>query len=280
MEDVVSQLKMLLETDHRLLLPIIGALVDVPLPQHLAPQLAELAENAISVVDESDLPVLFRTLIKSLGLVNPEQTALRLRREMASLSHETLALVVEVLWEVLPTTERAAQVFVEQIVRENQDRQLAAQPSLADLAVVLVLFSDAGGAGPHALRAKATNLLEAWLSQGVFPFSQLQLIISSYRRANEAWERMVPAVWRLCLWLLESLSSPPGVDLSPSLGEDEASGPPGALAEEARCGLEALLRCLYKHIPAMQETVVSTLLSRCFAPTAGSTTASALLPSS
>jgi hypothetical protein len=43
MEDVVSQLKMLLETDHRLLLPIIGALVDVPLPQHLAPQLAELA---------------------------------------------------------------------------------------------------------------------------------------------------------------------------------------------------------------------------------------------
>ena len=76
--------------------------------------------------------MLFRTLLKSLSIINADQAAFRLRREMGSLSHPTLALVVEVMWEVLPSSPRAADVFVEQIVRENQVlRDLCNSPPVA-----------------------------------------------------------------------------------------------------------------------------------------------------
>ena len=38
--------------------------MELPLPRSLAPQLARLAEMALAVADEGDLPMLVRTLLK------------------------------------------------------------------------------------------------------------------------------------------------------------------------------------------------------------------------
>jgi len=179
--------------------------VELPLPQHIAPELAELAESAISIVDETDLPVLFRTLLKSLGLltVNAEiSIVLRLRKEIKNLSDDAVALVVEDMWEVLPSSNRASAIFLDQIIREEESKRITCKltlSSLADIAVLLILTSETG-----LLKNKAVKLLEGWLQGGIFPFSQLELILS-LRRANEVWERMIPAIWRLCLWLLDSV---------------------------------------------------------------------------
>ena len=118
-----------------------------------------------------------------------------------------MALLVEVMWEVLPSSSGAAEVFLNQIILDQESQSLRQvvrcastelisnasrnylisltsyiqylQPPLTDLAIVLILTSNIG-----ALKNRARVLLEAWLKQGTFPFSQLKLVLS-LRRSNE-----------------------------------------------------------------------------------------------
>ena len=64
--EAVKQLKLLPERDSTLLLPVIAVMADLPLSPDLLSELYELAEGAIDRVEESELPALFRTLLKSL----------------------------------------------------------------------------------------------------------------------------------------------------------------------------------------------------------------------
>lgn len=178
-EEVVGQLRELLELDNRLLLPVIGAMADLPLPRSASAVLCELAEVAVTSVDEEDWPVLFRMLLKSIHLVDSQQITLRLRREVGSLSNESIALVVEAMWEVLPSSVTAAGMFLQQIVHEQEVLELNVEPSLADLAAILILTADV-----IELRTQARALLEIWLWRGAFPFTQLKLILN-LRRTNE-----------------------------------------------------------------------------------------------
>lgn len=80
--EAVTQLKYLPEQDSRLLLPVIGAMADMPLPAHLLLELHQLAERAIDMVEESDLPSLFRILLKSLCPLKAESALHKLRNEV------------------------------------------------------------------------------------------------------------------------------------------------------------------------------------------------------
>lgn len=128
---------------------------------------------------------------------------------MLNISESSVALLVEVMWEVLPSSSDAAEVFLNQIILDQESQSLRQvvrrdktdyvsnfphdnlvclisrvrilhlQPPLTDLAIVLILTSNIG-----ALKNRARVLLEAWLKQGTFPFSQLELVLS-LRRSNE-----------------------------------------------------------------------------------------------
>ena len=53
------------------------------------------------------------------------------------------------------------------------------QPSLMDLAIVLILTSNIG-----SLKLRARELLTVWLKQGTFPYYKLELILELHR-SNE-----------------------------------------------------------------------------------------------
>lgn len=80
--DAVAQLKLLPERDSRLLLPVIAAMADLPLPADLLLELYNLAEEALETLEETELPALFRTLLKSLCPLRAERTLLKLRDEV------------------------------------------------------------------------------------------------------------------------------------------------------------------------------------------------------
>lgn len=80
--EAFKQLKILPERDNRLLLPVIGAMADLPLPDNLLQELCILAEDAIQVLDEIELPALFRTLLRSLCPSRAERAILKLRDEV------------------------------------------------------------------------------------------------------------------------------------------------------------------------------------------------------
>ena len=80
--EAVMQLKLLPERDKSLLLPVISTIADLPLPAILLSELYQLAEGAIDILDETELPALFRTLLKSLCPQRARRALLKLRNEV------------------------------------------------------------------------------------------------------------------------------------------------------------------------------------------------------
>ena len=92
--EVTKQLKSLCRSNHRLLLPVIATLTELPLPSELLFDLNEFIESAIDVVDEGDLPLLCRTLFKSLTSTRGEQAVLLLRSEVCFCTHKIPVLLI------------------------------------------------------------------------------------------------------------------------------------------------------------------------------------------
>ena len=86
---LLEALKQLMSAERTLLLPVIGTLGEVQLPEALKPELAQLALGALPLADESDLPTLVRCLMHSLNAANASlvlrglrQRGLRLRQRL------------------------------------------------------------------------------------------------------------------------------------------------------------------------------------------------------
>ena len=72
---IVEQFKELLKGDRELLVPILGSLADLTLPESLCMETFHLATAALSIVDEGDLPAVVRTLLR----VTPIRTTERIQ---------------------------------------------------------------------------------------------------------------------------------------------------------------------------------------------------------
>lgn len=115
-KDTITQLNQMLDADNRFLIPIIATIIELPLPIEVIKTVVKLSETALSLVDEEDIPILFRVLLKSLEHINNENLSKRIRCEASKLPiGSVLALVVEVIWEILPTSWRAADWFLSQV---------------------------------------------------------------------------------------------------------------------------------------------------------------------
>jgi hypothetical protein len=78
---------------------------------------------------------------------------------------------------------------------------------------------------------------------------------------------MIPAVWRLCLWTLESLTDYESGTSRPSSGVKGCAGAGGRgrVYLSNKEGLSQTVLRLCECLPSMRETVVSNLLGRCYA---------------
>ena len=104
-----------------LVLPIVNALVE--LPGISSSQLeAILTSTTLSAVHETDMPALFRILIKCSKLMNgpPTEIVALLRHELALSSGDALCLVVEVMWELFPVAHKFVDCFIAQIMSDSR----------------------------------------------------------------------------------------------------------------------------------------------------------------
>ncbi len=256
--DLVEQLVILYESDSRNILPVIGAMVELSLPNNLMPKLAYLVENAILIVEENDIPTLFRTILKSLASSSSgEKTVLKLKKCFKNLSDESVSLIVEAMWEILPSSLQASTLFLDQIIKEQKVLEGVGLlgpdllPTLTDVSVLLILLTSTSFSGSN-LKVKANNLFTIWLINDIFPFDQLQTILK-LRRANDIWERMTPSIWILCLWLIDSISK--YTILTNKFLH---------YITTCKRGLSDLIGTLYSTLPSLNETIVNALLNRCY----------------
>ena len=256
--DLVEQLILLYDSDNRNILPVIGAMVELSLPSNLMPRLAKLVENAILIVEENDIPTLFRTILKSLtSSSSGEKTILKLRKSFKTLSEESISLIVEAMWEILPSSLQASTLFLDQIIKEQKVLEGVALlgpnllPTLTDVSVLLILITSSSFSGSN-LKVKANNLFTIWLINDIFPFDQLETILK-LRRANDIWERMTPSIWILCLWLVDNIAK--YIVLS-----DKSHN----YITTCKRGLSNLIGTLYSTLPSLHETIINALLNRCY----------------
>ena len=95
-EAVVEAAHALVEADRTLLLPVIGMLSEVELPERFKPSLAQLALDALPRAEESDLPTLVRSLVLSLNAPSLDAVLRALREHLSAVSTPTLALLLQV----------------------------------------------------------------------------------------------------------------------------------------------------------------------------------------
>lgn len=80
--EAVAQLKSLVRKDSKFLLPVIGVMADLPLTDSLLEELYSLGESAIVTLEETELPALFRILMKSMYPSRAERALLKIRDEV------------------------------------------------------------------------------------------------------------------------------------------------------------------------------------------------------
>lgn len=86
LQEAFEQLQSLLSVDNQFILPVINALVDLPLTASLKGKLVSLTEEAIAIVDECDIPFLFRTLLNNLENTNTTNIAGKILTEVFNAS--------------------------------------------------------------------------------------------------------------------------------------------------------------------------------------------------
>ena len=118
--------------------------------------------------------------------LNGHKTIASIRREMASLSERAVAVVVEVLWDTLPSSRSASYLFVDQILREQDSAchelhnrssssgigGAVTSSNLLDLAVLLIAAPVSGD-----INRKTLALVRGWLDRGAFPFGPLREVL-------------------------------------------------------------------------------------------------------
>lgn len=109
---LLEALKQLMSAERTLLLPVIGTLGEVQLPEALKPELAQLALGALPLADESDLPTLVRCLMHSLNAANASLVLRGLRQQLGALRAETLSLLLQVVCNTLRVSSSAVRALL------------------------------------------------------------------------------------------------------------------------------------------------------------------------
>ena len=94
---LVETVKQLISADRTLMLPAIGVLGEVALPEALKPELARLALGALPLADELDLPTLVRCALASVSAAKAGRTLRSLQAHMGTVSSGTLLLLLHVV---------------------------------------------------------------------------------------------------------------------------------------------------------------------------------------
>ena len=110
----LAAVKELIAADRTLMLPAIGALGEVALPEVHKPELAQLALGALPLADESDLPTLVRCVLGALPPAQAGRTLRQLRSQLGAVSSGTLALLLQVVANTLRVNGGTARALLTQ----------------------------------------------------------------------------------------------------------------------------------------------------------------------
>ncbi len=288
---VVAALQRCLQDDlSGLLLPVLGALFDLPLTPKLRREALGLAEEALGVVADADVPVVVRTLLRTLDEGSGDHSALlaRVRRECAALSPSATAVLVEVLGTALATSPKVGRLLLahiraaaaatalqpaQQLQRQQQQQQQQQQPGAAAAA--------AAATDPQA--PPPLSLVDALVLVLLFPcpqhhglaqdalgraFAAAPAVLGGHllrladHTAEPLWAVLASPLADLAEWLLLSGGGPrPDGPAARDEGGLLSASP--ATREHGRALAARVLMRLFQLHPALRDDLLGFLLALC-----------------
>lgn len=133
MQALFDQYRDLLSRDRSFLVPVIGSLGQLPLPEAIKLEVLDLVRNALAVVEEDDVLTVVRALLSSLSASTAAAIIRTLRQQYCSLPMHCTPLVVEMLGATLRVDTEIAAIFLQTL---HDD---AVPLSTIDVATLVVL---------------------------------------------------------------------------------------------------------------------------------------------
>ncbi|CAN0147235.1 unnamed protein product, partial [Scytosiphon promiscuus] len=113
--NVVKEYKDLLEGDRSMLVHVIGSLHELPFGADTRQEVSTMTLEALSVVDEEDVPVVVRTLFKMASERDSTALVSRVRAECAGLGTTALAVLLGVLADTFSVNESVSKAFLAEV---------------------------------------------------------------------------------------------------------------------------------------------------------------------
>ncbi|KAG5182389.1 hypothetical protein JKP88DRAFT_263214 [Tribonema minus] len=234
---VVAEYRQLLTADRSLLVPIVGSLHDLPLRRAARAAVAALTLEALAIVDEEDVPVVVRTLLRTCG----------------ELQHATLAVMIDVLADAFLLHAGVTKAFLAAVARDVAAGGGDAAP-LSDVDVVALLLLLPL---PHHAAAVERCLLALAAAPARMPWGALMRAAEAGGRGAQ-WGRLLATLIDLALWLL---TAPVRLAARPRSSSSSGAAASETDAAQLRDGACAVLFVVFETCPPHRERIISACLS-------------------
>lgn len=181
---VLDCYKDLIESNESLMIPIIGSISEFKLSNKLKIIAFEITESCLSVVSETDVPVVIRTLLLSLTKEVAKSAINTIRYETSKISQSNFAMVLEVISNVIKINVVAVRYFFDAIERSDKLFKL-------DIYLLLILLNSS--------KTKESNRAKKLLLQSIQSNAiELKLLKSIFEEDNEGTFLEQSSLLKLC----------------------------------------------------------------------------------
>ena len=119
-ELVLSTYQEMLTSDRSFLVPILGSISDLHLPDRMKGEVFQMAHESLDIVDEGDYPAILRTLLATLTATNANKLLSTVRSDSENLSPHTITLVTEVTANYLRLHHSSSALFLSSLERASK----------------------------------------------------------------------------------------------------------------------------------------------------------------
>eukprot|EP01119_Soliformovum_irregulare_P022403 TRINITY_DN7657_c0_g1_i1.p1 TRINITY_DN7657_c0_g1~~TRINITY_DN7657_c0_g1_i1.p1 ORF type:complete len:1232 (+),score=319.96 TRINITY_DN7657_c0_g1_i1:26-3721(+) len=131
---VIQRYKELVNLDRTLLIPILGSLSELALTEEMKNDVFKMGGAALHLVDESDVPTVVRTLLKSMNRENAKPIISTIRLETVDLAKSSIGVLLDVIANAFRIYPIGVKVFLEAVSVERS------QLSTLDVFTLLILL--------------------------------------------------------------------------------------------------------------------------------------------
>jgi hypothetical protein len=170
--------------DHGIIIPLIGALSEIPLSDAQKKRVNKTIIDSLHSIDELDIPVVIRTLLKTINKACGEEIVRSIQEQCKTISDDSYVLIIEILTTTFSVNSMASEFFIK-ILKQTEEY------SSFDVVLIFLLLQKNSKEG--------LSVFHKALLQGALTKS---LVYTIQKKGLQQY--IAPSVYTACIYLLKN----------------------------------------------------------------------------